>query len=335
MKTNAIVRIVLFSLLLVILLGVFALGMAAWMGVNRYFLDAETGTQVALAVEPVSGNEPAAPAGEEPAAQAGGEPAAQAGEEPAAQAGEEPAAQAGGEPAVRGGQVYEIPVDGITDLEIQWVAGNVTIRPGQVEAITFSETPGEYPLACYMDEGTLIVRFREGKWKHLVGLNPAKVSKDLTVTVPQDWSLRDIEIQAVDANVEIRDMILEDLEFEGVSGRFQAENCQVRELSMETVSGDVSYSGTLEEMDVDAVSADCTVILTNVPREIELDGVSGDLDLTLPANAGITAEMDSVSGRIRSDIPGTLSGKSFTCGSGACHIRVEGISGNLNLHAAP
>ena len=293
MKTSAIIRIILFTVLILVLVSVLAMSVMGFLGYRSFYGLTERASSVS------SVNEPDAP-------------------------------QEGA-----GGVVQEanMPVEGITEIEIQWVSGHVTVETGDVEEIRFSETPSDRPMYWFRDGDTLTIRFWEGKWP-IIGAVPGKYRKDLKVIVPRDWAAEEISIEAVEADVDIRDLVAEELEFDGVSGKFHAENCQIGELDMDTVSGSIDYSGSLRELDVDSVSADCTLVLTNVPGLIEMDGVSGDLDVTLPVGAGLDIKLDSVSGKLVTDFPGTQSGKSFRTGDGACRITVSGVSGGVRVNQA-
>ena len=198
---------------------------------------------------------------------------------------------------------------------------------------SFPKQPATGPCTGMWRRTPLTIQFWEGKWP-IVGSVPGKYRKDLTVVVPREWAAEEISIEAVEADVELTELAAEELEFDGVSGKFDAANCKIGEVDMDTVSGNIVYSGTLMELDVDSVSANCTLNLTNVPREIQMDGVSGDLELMLPADAGLDVRLGSVSGKLTTDFTGTQSGKSFYCGDGACRITVDGVSGNVRIYQA-
>ena len=134
--------------------------------------------------------------------------------------------------------------------------------------------------------------------------------------------------------MEVRDLSLEDLEFQGVSGKFDLENCKIGELSMETVSGKVTMNGQVREVECESVSANCELELTNVPREISMEGVSGSLELTLPAEAGFTVKMDGLSKNLDTDFAVTARDGKFIAGDGRCRIEIEGISGNARIYQA-
>ena len=298
MKTNAIVRIILFSILALVLVGILAMSIMGYLGFRAFAGVADTVSSYEQAVDPVSGEAMPAPEG-----------------------------------SSVGSHSAAAKAEGIRELEIKWLSGDVTIEAGNVEEIQFSETASDRPMHWYVQEDTLTIQFWEGKWP-IVGPVPGKYRKDLKVVVPREWAAEEISIEAVEADVELRNLVAEELEFDGVSGKFQAENCRIGEVDMDTVSGNIVYGGTLMELDVDGVSADCTLNLTNVPREIQMDGVSGDLELTLPADAGLDVKVESASGKLTTDFAGTQSGKSFYCGDGACRVTVDGVSGSVRIYKA-
>ena len=94
----------------------------------------------------------------------------------------------------------------------------------------------------------------------------------------------------------------------------------------------LSGEGTAEELKLDTTSGRCQAELDERVREIELDSVSGELELILPESLGFEAEVDTVSGSFRSDIPTTASSKGvYTCGNGECGISVDTVSGSISI----
>ena len=91
------------------------------------------------------------------------------------------------------------------------------------------------------------------------------------------------------------------------------------------------FQGSLLRLECDAVSADITLELTNVPNTLDLDGVSGGLDVTLPAEAGFTVTMETLSGDFESDFDTTQRNGSYVSGNGRCRIDVDGMSGDVTI----
>lgn len=63
-----------------------------------------------------------------------------------------------------------------------------------------------------------------------------------------------------------------------------------------------------------------------------IGGAVKDLVLSLAESLGFEAEVDTVSGSFRSDIPTTASSKGvYTCGNGECGISVDTVSGSITI----
>ena len=111
------------------------------------------------------------------------------------------------------------------------------------------------------------------------------------------------------------------------------------ELDIDTVSGDVKLEGSAKSMDVDGTSATIELRLTQAPATIDVDTVSGNVSLLLPAETtGFEANVDAVSGTVSvhgfDDVTKTKDYCRF--GDGSIKINVDAVSGNLkidkNLH---
>lgn len=282
MKTSAIIRIVLYSLVVILLLGILlvGLGMDALSFINPFDSD-----------EHVSG----------------------------------------GITATAGS------VDGATvrDLQIEWAAGSITIQPGDVDTIIFSETETEDEkdqMVWKQSGDKLVIQFSERNtyWGISLGTT-ADHPKDLVITVPRDWNCDELDLDAAAATVEIRDMTIESVDFDGASGKCTFDNCQVNDMDLDGASCDILFSGTLNELDCDGASASVTAVLYNQPRHMELDMASGDLDLTLPPDTGFRVSMDGLSSDFSSDFETTREGDAYVCGDGSCRINVSGLSTDITI----
>ena len=220
----------------------------------------------------------------------------------------------------------------VNNIRIEWVSGSVTVIPGDVDNIRFSET-GSFPDAQKMvwkqSGDTLVIQFSKpavnGFGIHLT------LSKDLTVTVPKDWICSELEIDSVSAEIKVTDLPVKEFDLVNVSGNCEIMGCSANSFSAETVSGTVRFEGTLQELDFETVSASCTAVLAENPKKIDMNAVSGDLILVLPENSGFTLDLDSVSGDFISDFATTSSKDRHTCGDGACKITAESVSGDIKI----
>lgn len=304
MKSNAIIRIVIWSIVLVLLTGILAAFLAEERYLNDYTAEAlETVYTVPMDIS------------------------------------EESIAEATPVQALPSEEKLVVAGNNIEKIEIDWVAGDIIIQPRDVEEITISEsdvTGEEYALIWHMDERTLEIAFCEERLMSKFGISfAADISKDLYVYVPRDWDCRGLEIDAAEATVEIRDMTIGDLDLDGASGTIRVESCDIQEMDIDTASGDVIFTGTLDTLDFDAASANFTGEFFNTPSRIDMDSMSGKLDISLPENCGYALSMDGMDKTFRSDFQGTENRNGIhTYGDGRCRIKVDGMSCEVIIRKA-
>lgn len=177
----------------------------------------------------------------------------------------------------------------IRNIEIEWVAGDVsiTVAADGGEEIRFHESGAK------VDDDRAVWEI-QGETLVIrfrngnIRIGSSMPSKDLTITVPASWVCENLDVESVSGNVEVR--------------------CAVNNLDCESVSGN------------------CTVYPLNVPKSLNLESVSGSLILGFPEDMGFTVDLDTVSGRIRSDF-----GTAMKQGDGSCQIDVETVSGDIEI----
>lgn len=224
------------------------------------------------------------------------------------------------------------PASQIRELDIEWISGDIKICTGNTDRITVEEngaTDDKYAMVIRQDEDSLEIRFSREE-HNIIGLHNIP-EKDLTITVPADWYCEALEIETASASVEIYDLKISNVEFSGASGTCEFDNCDVGLLDIGTASGDVRFVGSLNILDCDAASADVYAVLSNVPSRLELDTMSGDLDVTLPKDAGFTLSMDALSERLDTDFETSSKDGKLLCGDGACRIRIDALSGDVTI----
>lgn len=227
----------------------------------------------------------------------------------------------------------------VEDIRVRWISGSVRIEPNDEDVITCHETGAtdeKSAMRCYIDGNRLNVDFREDMSNPTIGLHTAKTkAKDLTLCVPANWIGREVEIEAVSAEVDVQDLRCRDFSLETVSGTNTFRNCEVENVDLETVSGDIQYSGTLQKLSCNGVSAKCDIAVDNNPKRINMDTVSGDLTLTLPKDCGFTLRKSTMSGKYTCDFLATTyvrdNDNKQIIGDGSCAIDIDGISGNVTV----
>ena len=219
----------------------------------------------------------------------------------------------------------------IDRLKIQWAAGKIVLVPVEGDEISVTEEllGEDKTMVLKKDGDTLYVQYCEGA----VGISfgTGSVKKNLYITVPQSWVCKGLEIDAASATVQGENLTIQELSSSTASGSHTFQNCTVEKLTMETVSGNLNYTGSLEKLNFNGVSAQADVVLTNLPKSIDVETVSGDLNLTLPKECGFTLEKDTVSGHFSSELETTEQNGKYIYGNGHCKIEIEGVSANIRI----
>lgn len=227
------------------------------------------------------------------------------------------------------GSVGSVDPAAIREIKIEWISGSVTVEPGDVQEITFLESGNgtdKYEMVWKQSGDELVIQYSKGSSTAGFGLHFGDGSKDLTVTVPRGWVCDSLELDTASTDLTVRNMIIREMEIDSASGTAKFENCTVSSLDVNIAFEDVTFSGSLNELDFEAASASFTGVLENVPNLIKMDSMSSDLTLTLPEDAGFTVSLDAMSSDFSSDFPTVKKNKSYVCGDGHCKIEVSAMS---------
>lgn len=238
----------------------------------------------------------------------------------------------------RTGSTGSASTEAIREIKIDWISGSVTVEPGDVQEITFLESGNgtdKYEMVWKQSGDELVIQYSKDSSIAGFGLHFGDGSKDLTVTVPRGWVCDSLELDTASTDLTVRDMIIREMEIDSASGTAKFENCTVSSLDVDTASGDVTFTGSLSELDFEAASASFTGVLENVPDQVNMDSMSGDLTLTLPEDAGFTVSLDAMSSDFSSDFPTVKKNKSYVCGDGHCKIDVDAMSGDVSILKQP
>lgn len=231
------------------------------------------------------------------------------------------------------GDKHNFSPTGISELKIEWVAGDILIQPTDTDQITVKEdgvSDEKYAMVLRQSGNTLKIQFCEDTaFGFGIHFNTPDITKDLTILVPKDWQLDSLEIDCASATVEVNDMTIREVDFDGASGTCEFENCTVEEMDIATASGDVKFVGSLGMLDCDAASASVYAVLSNTPRRLDMDSMSGDLEIILPEDAGFTLALTAMSSDFTSDFETTMKNGNYVCGDGSCRINVDALSGDV------
>lgn len=239
-------------------------------------------------------------------------------------------------------------VSEVSAVELNWTAGDVTIRPYGGEDIKFSETSSydinrDEEMRYLIKNGKLTIQYCAP------GIRNAP-NKSLTVYVPEDYAPDEIIIDAVSASIDAESIsadkiILEAvsgsitasgiksgaISLETVSGSIDASDCIADKLTTESVSGSTGVEGEFIAINSESVSGSITVSPGKAVLEVSAETVSGGVRVELSENAGFTVVYDSISGDFSCDFPVITNKNKAVCGDGEMLIKLETISGNIKI----
>jgi Toastrack DUF4097 len=249
----------------------------------------------------------------------------------------------GGEAVVR--RVRVRLVDGHIDV----VAGT---GPARLE-VTSLEGP---PLVAHLEGGDLTVSYDDLSWSRLLDwVRHGRRRVTASLSVPADCSvelgvvsasavvagLRDVcSVRAVSGDVTL-DNLGSSVDAQTVSGDLESRSLR-GSLRFTTVSGDLTVvDGVSDSVRAKTVSGDVALDLDLTgPGYAEVDSVSGDVTVRVPATTGVQVDVVSTTGALDSAFPGLrresrpgrgrLEG---TIGDGAARLRVRTVSGDVALLA--
>ncbi len=116
-----------------------------------------------------------------------------------------------------------------------------------------------------------------------------------------------------------------------VSGAVTLEG-SADEVELDTVSGDVSLQGNFRKTDVDSTSGRVEVKPGNAARELKADTVSGRVRIVLPSDiAGFCANFDTVSGDFSGNFAVNISQGRYLYGDESLSVKVDTVSGDLEI----
>lgn len=217
----------------------------------------------------------------------------------------------------------------VHSLEIDWVDGAVAIRQDTGDTLRYTVSGGDADRTAYsLKNGKLTISATESSVLNFGSHRGA----DLTVLVPKGWTPKELSVESISAPIQIENLKGTELDVDTVSGVMELKDIQADELSLSTISAKITCTGAAREISLETTSGNCALELTECPKKIDLDSVSGDLELFLPKVAGFTLRLDTVSGKFRSDFDYSIpKDDTYVSGDGSCTVSADTVSGNVNI----
>lgn len=260
---------------------------------------------------------------------------------------------------------YTVPDDNIDSIDVNWVAGAISITPYDGNEIKITE----YARRDLKDNEKLIYKVSDGKLE-IQYASPSfsinMITKKLELLVPEAVAdkLNTLDVDATSAELIVRgleaksfivsetsgdsqisDIKSDKAKLHSVSGTFDITGLTTAELTLGTVSGEINLTdvtadsvlsnttsgeqllgGTFKDIDAGSVSGEIYITSTINPDRIICGTTSGDIRVTIPGNTDLTVSYSTVSGNFNSEIPVKT--------GGSAAYRFTSTSGDINLKAA-
>lgn len=224
----------------------------------------------------------------------------------------------------------------VTAIDLDWLDGTVSIARHNGEGILLSETASrdlgrDAQLHWWLDNGTLNVKYASSGY-----FTREQLNKHLTVLLPADLMPDSLELDVVSSAVSLENISTGKLLINSVSGSMDMTLDTVNQLAINTVSGTAkSHAVQARSVNISTVSGNLDLRFTYEPEQLNVDSVSANTTISLPAGAGFTASFDSVSGLLDGTLPMTRQDNHYVCGDGRCPIKLHSVSGSFSLNELP
>jgi len=253
----------------------------------------------------------------------------------------------------------------VRSININWVAGDVTVIPYDGEEVKITEFAqrelrNNEQMHVSNTNGVLRINFRErgnhrGRMprKNLEVFVPQSLSKnlaDLTINSTSGsieaagFETSSLSISTVSASIKISDIVSSDitagttsgsinaaslragrLNASSVSGAINISDANVPTVDVSTTSGAISLAGTLDVINTSTISGGVSIRSSTVPGRIDSSSVSGGVNVYIPNEGEITVSHSAVSGRFSSDVPVIMQSNA--------NYNFSSVSGSTNIHA--
>lgn len=133
-----------------------------------------------------------------------------------------------------------------------------------------------------------------------------------------------ISLQSVSGEIYLSGIKVSELEANSTSGEMLFADVETDNLTLDTVSGDVSFEGSFLTLKANSISGCYNITVRMSPNSFDIDTVSGDVNIVMPAIEGLNIDFDTVSGDIRSEIP--------LISKGDTNYMIDTISGDVEIN---
>lgn len=243
-------------------------------------------------------------------------------------------------------------ITGIKEIEIDWVAGDVSVAYGNEFSVKESgnNITEDLTMRSKVVGDTLYIKYMKSG-----SVNVKDFKKNLEVTIPSGSSIEDLDVEVTTGNITLSILSLKEIDLECTTGNITLTNVTANEISLEATTGNIqAIQTTSEEFDAETTTGNIT-ITTLTTKEFDVEIITGNLtasdlyatkaDIELTTGTALLGLSTKVSGftmvpKVKSQkitinpssTAYTVDNGIYTYGDKSLSIEVEIITGDLILN---
>jgi len=193
---------------------------------------------------------------------------------------------------------YLLSADNIENLDVKWIAGNVSVvvyegSDIKIEESALSDITEEVALRFGTEDGTLYIQYCA---RTVSGNLPEKT---LTISLPQTLarSMDTFSYDASSANLSVSNLTMRRFAFDASSGNLAADDLFAETAELDSSSGWISFTGTFLRLNAASTSGTVTIRSSGDAESTSVSTSSGDV---LLAGSFGSLTIDTTSGRVSS-----------------------------------
>ena len=221
----------------------------------------------------------------------------------------------------------------IENIDIDYMAGNVTVKGDKMATVTVKETSkteidDKLKVHTWVDGSTLHVKYcAAGK-----GFSIKDLEKSLEITVPADVKLSDMSIDDSAGDVSV-DCSAENYDIDASAGNITiVQHGESDEMEIDASAGDVDVTAeSIGKLAIDISAGNLKLSADKAPEKSEIDSSAGNIEIYLPEKTDMTLEADISAGDFNSEIPFTKKGDAYIFGNGKSKMDIDASAGDVGI----
>lgn len=241
----------------------------------------------------------------------------------------------------------------VNSINANWFDGEIKIVYADTDEVKIEEDyddPDAPQMCWFLDKGELEL-YSNREHLSFAELSVDSTPKELTITIPKDKKLNELEINtadapiyadyidvvsfevnSVDSEIKVNKLICNEANVNNVDADIEVYCENVNEVQFNSVSGVSTVKGNFKEIEGNTVSGDINVDITKATTDAEIGTVSGDIKFAVAEDvSGFTVDNESAGATINSEFQTRTHDSEMVYGNGSVSLNVESVGGDVDI----